>query len=82
LNAESGLNDGICVPVLFVFLALASQSAALESGFQLALFLVAEEIGIGAAVGLDLTAAGGWIIKRRTQRNRITQTWRQPERGQ
>ena len=24
LNVESGLNDGICVPILFVFLALAS----------------------------------------------------------
>ena len=23
LNIESGLNDGICVPVLFVFIALA-----------------------------------------------------------
>ena len=28
LNVESGLNDGICVPVLFVFLALATGAAS------------------------------------------------------
>jgi NhaP-type Na+/H+ or K+/H+ antiporter len=77
LNVESGLNDGICVPVLFVFLALASQAATHESGFQLALVLVAEEIGIGAAVGFGVTAAGAWMIKRCSQRNWITETWRQ-----
>jgi len=27
LNVESGLNDGICVPILFVFLALATEKA-------------------------------------------------------
>jgi NhaP-type Na+/H+ or K+/H+ antiporter len=77
LNVESGLNDGICVPVLFVFLALASKAAAHASGFQLALVLVAEEIGIGAAVGLGLTAAGAWILKRCARRNWITETWQQ-----
>jgi NhaP-type Na+/H+ or K+/H+ antiporter len=77
LNVESGLNDGICVPVLFVFLALASQAATHESGFQLALVLVAEEIGIGAAVGFGVAAAGAWMIKRCAQRNWITETWRQ-----
>jgi NhaP-type Na+/H+ or K+/H+ antiporter len=56
LNVESGLNDGICVPVLFVFLALATGSAAEDSTTMLALKLVAEEIGIGLAVGLGVVA--------------------------
>ncbi|MDH3797938.1 MAG: cation:proton antiporter, partial [Desulfobacterales bacterium] len=30
LNVESGLNDGICVPILFVFLALATGKAGEE----------------------------------------------------
>ncbi len=30
LNVESGLNDGICVPILFVFLALATGEAGKE----------------------------------------------------
>lgn len=52
LNVESGFNDGICVPVLLVFLALATHAVTHESGFHLALLLVMREIGIGAAVGL------------------------------
>jgi NhaP-type Na+/H+ or K+/H+ antiporter len=77
LNVESGLNDGICVPILFVFLALASEATMKGSGAQLALVLVAQQIGIGAAVGLGLTAAGGWLLKRCAQHNWITETWRQ-----
>jgi len=77
LNVESGLNDGICVPILFVFLALASRATVNESGFQLALVLVAQQIGIGLAVGIGLTAAAGWILKRCAQRNWITETWQQ-----
>ena len=34
LNVESGLNDGICVPVLFVFLALALGQAGEGSGVE------------------------------------------------
>jgi NhaP-type Na+/H+ or K+/H+ antiporter len=71
LNVESGLNDGICVPILFVFLALATQSGGEGSTSALALRLVAEEIGIGAVVGIGLAVVGarglraaadrGWI---------------------
>ena len=42
LNVESGLNDGMCVPVLLVFLALATGESHGESGTSLALTLVAE----------------------------------------
>ena len=77
LNVESGLNDGICVPILLVFLTLASDATMGGSGFQLALVLVAQQIGIGAAVGLGLTAAGAWVLKRCAQRQWITETWRQ-----
>jgi NhaP-type Na+/H+ or K+/H+ antiporter len=58
LNVESGLNDGICVPILFTFLALATQSGAGESTGGLALRLVAEEIGIGAGIGIGLAIVG------------------------
>lgn len=67
LNVESGLNDGICVPVLFAFLALASESGG-EGGL---LTLLVEEIGIGAICGLGIAwlaaklfrfaNANGWI---------------------
>jgi NhaP-type Na+/H+ or K+/H+ antiporter len=77
LNVESGLNDGICVPILFVFLALASDATMKAGGFRLGLLLVAQQIGMGLAVGFGLTVAGGWILKLCAERKWITETWRQ-----
>ena len=77
LNVESGLNDGICVPILFVFLALATGSAGEGSTTSLALGLVAEEIGIGVLVGGALTFVGAWLLKQCHHRDWITETWHQ-----
>jgi NhaP-type Na+/H+ or K+/H+ antiporter len=76
LNVESGLNDGICVPILFVFLALAAGTNAHESTGALALHLLIEEIGIGVAVGIGLTLAGAWLLKVCSGHDWITETWR------
>jgi NhaP-type Na+/H+ or K+/H+ antiporter len=77
LNVESGLNDGICVPILFVFLALAAGTGAEGGTPMLALKLVAEEIGIGLAVGAGFTLLGSWLIRQFAERGWITETWRQ-----
>ena len=77
LNVESGLNDGICVPILFVFLALATGTGAEGGTSKLALKLVAQEIGIGVAVGVGLTVLGGWLLRLGAKRGWITETWRQ-----
>lgn len=77
LSVESGLNDGICVPILFVFLALATQTTQDVSGPELALLLVAEEIGIGAAVGLGATFIGAHLLRVCRDRGWVTETWRQ-----
>lgn len=77
LNVESGLNDGICVPILFVFLTLASDATMEGGGAKLATVLVAQQIGIGAAVGLGLTAIGGLLLKWCAQRKWVTETWQQ-----
>ena len=74
LNVESGLNDGICVPILLLFLALATGTAG---GSVFALDLVAEAIGIGAAVGVVLTLVGVFLIRLCAAQNWITQSWRQ-----
>lgn len=71
LNFESGFNDGLCVPVLLVFIALAHGHG--ESG--LALELVAEEIGIGAAVGLAVAAGGAWFLKRYANKGWVDKVW-------
>jgi NhaP-type Na+/H+ or K+/H+ antiporter len=76
LSVESGLNDGICVPILFLFLALATGTAE-GSTQSLALKLLAEEIGIGMAVGLGLTALAVCVMKITHKHGWITETWRQ-----
>ena len=75
LNVESGLNDGICVPILFVFLALATGKAGAEGPWQLALMLVAEEIGIGLAVGLGVTLLAAILLKHARRHQWLTPTW-------
>jgi len=75
LNVESGLNDGICVPILFVFVALALDKAGDQGPGALALQLVAEEIGIGLAVGVVLTYAAVQILKLARRKHWLTQTW-------
>ena len=77
LNVESGLNDGICVPILFVFLTLASGSGAEGSTSSLAMKLVAQAIGIGVAAGVGLTLLGSRLIKMAEARGWLTETWRQ-----
>ena len=77
LNVESGLNDGICVPILFVFLAIASGEGGEGGTVSLALKLLAEEIGIGAGVGIAITALGSWFLKLCADRKWVTETWHQ-----
>lgn len=60
LNVESGLNDGICVPVLLMFLALLVEEQT-QSPLSLAVELVVEELGIGAVIGIALTL-GAWRL--------------------
>ncbi len=76
LNAESGLNDGMAVPVLFVFLALATGTVEGEST-ELALHLVAEEIGIGIGVAVVLVTVAVQLMKLARDREWFTEVWRQ-----
>jgi NhaP-type Na+/H+ or K+/H+ antiporter len=75
LNVESGLNDGICVPILLTFLALATVGSGEESGTALALTLVAEEIGIGLVIGVGLTVAASRFLELALQRGWLHGPW-------
>ena len=77
LNVESGLNDGICVPILFLFIALALGADTGGSSAAFAIKLVAQEVGIGLVVGLGLTAVGARILKFCWNRGWITEIWLQ-----
>jgi NhaP-type Na+/H+ or K+/H+ antiporter len=77
LNFESGLNDGLCVPILFVFIALALGSSGEASGTMLALKLVIQELGIGLVVGLGFTAVGAKALRWCEDRGWVTEIWKQ-----
>lgn len=63
LNVESGLNDGICVPVLLVFLAFAAGSGHGSGTSDLIVHEFASEIGIGVVVGVVSTILGAFLMK-------------------
>ncbi len=75
LNVESGLNDGICVPLLFILLAASSADEGAISGAT-ALRLVFEQIGYGLLGGV-VAAAGGSVIMAWAHRHGfMTSSWR------
>lgn len=63
LNQESGLNDGICVPVLLLLLALIAPTEQHTGTGMLAMTLLLEEIGIGLLVALVLTSLTIRLLK-------------------
>ena len=77
LNIESGLNDGLCVPILLVFIALAIGSGTEGGNTMLALEHLAGELGIGLAVGLGLTAVGTWAFRWCHDKGWVTDIWKQ-----
>jgi NhaP-type Na+/H+ or K+/H+ antiporter len=77
LNFESGLNDGLCVPILLVFIALTIGEGSEGGGTLLAVQLVIEELGIGLLVGLSLTAAGAWAMRWCRDQGWLTEIWKQ-----
>jgi len=77
LNVESGLNDGICVPVILFFLALAAGSVEASDSAALVLKLPLEVIGIGVVVGLLLAVVGGFALRTCAARGWVTGTWLQ-----
>ncbi len=62
LNVEAGLNDGLSVPFLMFFLALALQSK--ENGATVLGRYVLEQLGYGALIGLGVGLVGGWLLGR------------------
>ena len=62
LNVESGLNDGICVPLLLIALAT-TEAGDGSTSVHTAVKLVVEAIGYGALFGLLAGAAGALVLR-------------------
>lgn len=77
LKVESGLNDGICVPLVLLFLALATGQSRAEGLSIFALELFAKELGIGVVAGAALGGAGAWLLGQAARRHWMDEDWGQ-----
>jgi NhaP-type Na+/H+ or K+/H+ antiporter len=76
LNVESGLNDGLCVPLLTIALAIAETEAADVSASD-AVTLVVEAIGWGIIGGLVAGAATAFALRYSRARHWMEGHWAQ-----
>ena len=76
LNVESGLNDGICVPLLFAAVAVADVESHISGG-RSATNLLLEEIGYGVLGGVLAGALVATIVVQAGRRGLIEPRWRQ-----
>jgi sodium/hydrogen antiporter len=76
LNVESGLNDGICVPLLLIALAVAETDAG-ETGDIHAVTVVVKELGFGAAGGVAAGIIGAGVAILASRRRTIAADWLQ-----
>lgn len=76
LNVESGLNDGICVPLLFAAVAFADVESDIAGGRSAGTLLL-EEIGYGVVGGVAAGLLVAAIFIYGDRRNLIAGSWRQ-----
>lgn len=76
LNVESGLNDGICVPLLFAAVAAADVESEISSGRSAGTLLL-EEIGYGVLGGVAAGLLIAAIVTSAGRRDLIAGPWRQ-----
>ncbi len=75
LNVESGLNDGIVVPIVFLLLAMYSaQNSEVSNADAITLFI--EEIGIGIVVGAVIAYGASKLIILSLKRQWLEESWR------
>jgi NhaP-type Na+/H+ or K+/H+ antiporter len=77
LNVESGLNDGICVPIVVLLLGLAVGTQVEHGTMIHAVRVVVEELGIGAAVGLALTWLATLLLRFAERRGWVGEHWQE-----
>jgi sodium/hydrogen antiporter len=76
LNVESGLNDGICVPLLLIALAAAEVEDKASSDHH-AIRIVVEQIGYGLVGGVAAGLAVTGIVVVACRRNLVSDSWLQ-----
>src|SRR3954447_16506402 len=75
LNVESGLNDGICVPLLFAAVAVADVESNISGGRDAGTLLL-EEIGYGVLAGAVAGAVVAGVVIIAGRRDLLAPAWR------
>jgi NhaP-type Na+/H+ or K+/H+ antiporter len=75
LNVEAGLNDGLSVPFLLFFMALAGSDAGGQEA-SLIRFIV-EQLGYGALLGVGIGLVGGLLLGLAHRKNWMAESWQQ-----
>jgi sodium/hydrogen antiporter len=76
LNVESGLNDGICVPLFFIAISIAEADAS-ELSVHAASTLVVHEIGYGLVAGVLAGVLAAGLERAAVARHTVEPLWLQ-----
>ncbi|MFO1514584.1 MAG: cation:proton antiporter, partial [Verrucomicrobiota bacterium] len=74
LNVEAGLNDGLSVPFLLFFIAMAGGA---EGGHARLTGFIVEQLGFGTLVGGGIGWIGGWLLGVAQHRKWMAHSWEQ-----
>jgi sodium/hydrogen antiporter len=75
LNVEAGLNDGLSVPFLALFLSLAVAEEELQPASYWIRFAL-EQVGLGILVGVGVGLVGGWLVSWASKREWMSGSFR------
>ena len=75
LNIEAGLNDGLCVPFLLFFIAIAA-AGSLSSSASLTR-VIFEQLGLGVLVGVGIGLVGGALLDFARHKESMTKSFQQ-----
>ena len=75
LNVEAGLNDGLSVPFLLFFIAIAGLGVG-EEQVGLAAYII-EQLGYGTLIGLAIGLTGGYLFSFFNNKKWIAHSWNQ-----
>jgi NhaP-type Na+/H+ or K+/H+ antiporter len=75
LNVEAGLNDGLAIPFLMLFVGLARVDQPFQE-YSWVLFTL-RQVGLGLLAGLIIGGVGGWLLQRASKRGWITDGFQQ-----
>ncbi len=77
INVEAGLNDGIMLPIITLFLVLAASETGDAGSSAEWIEFASRQIGFGILLGVLVGYAGGWLLDRYVTRGWVDGAFRQ-----